>query len=72
MQQVSTTPPSSRLPFVLLWADNIVSDKANQADLVFSPSVSGMIQNPNLHTEPVETTGPRNSPDEGFDTSINF
>ncbi len=47
------------LPFTLLWAENLPGEGISHADLIFSPSVGGMIQDPGaIHAGDELTGGP--------------
>ena len=63
--------PTNNLLFVLLWAESLPNEKANRANLIFSPSVTGLVQDPNSH--PVESESTRTvEGDELSDPTIDF
>ena len=57
MKQFQVALPSSTLPFVLLWAENMPNQAKADASLIFSASSGGMIQDPDGIHSSTESTG---------------
>lgn len=49
---MQTETSESKMPFVLLWAESLPSESRKRTDLVFSPSVSGLVHTDSIHDHP--------------------
>ncbi len=59
----------STLPFVLLWAENLPYESRSRTDIVFSPSVSGLVHTDSIHDHG-ESSNDISSGGEALDTTL--